>query len=639
MRNTFLVLMLAAGAQAQPSIDNYLSGLAEASFRARTETVSKLTRAQAEKRRDEIRAKILAEIGGYPATKSPLNARITGGFQRQGYRVENVIYESLPRFHVTANLYIPDGAGPFPALIGVAGHSANGKASATYQHVWISMARRGYVVLAIDPMGQGERLETLDKLTRLPRGGAGTSEHTHNGMQLLLTGNHIARYESWDGVRAFDYLASRKEVDAKRIAVAGNSGGGTQAAYLSVLDPRLAAIVSSCYMTSWKELWYKPGPQDAEQVFPGFLKDQLDFPDFAFAAAPRPFMMTTAIRDFFPIEGARRTRDEIRGFFRLFDAEVKAGYFEYDDTHGWSKPRRQAAYRFFDQWLKGQSTDGAEPDIVTEPEQLLYAAPNGQVLATIDGETTQSINAREALAMYPKRAAAAKGVDRRMIESRLRYEPVATRFHEFALDMPSNAKPPVIIALNATKGDLEEMRAAGYAVLRMQFPASDPTRSGYTSQYQTASRAFLMGRTLLGLQLSDIQHAMRDIAANPAIDGTRIRLYGRGTAAVTALHAAALHPTVASVAVEAMPLSYLAITQAKLHRGLVEIIVPGILKDYDLPDLAAAIAPRPVYLVDTRDPAGVPLMEAAVHAAYPKSNVQYRPEGWTFAKVYERWLR
>ncbi|MBS1829703.1 MAG: acetylxylan esterase [Acidobacteria bacterium] len=634
MRNIICLLLAAAVSPAQQAIDNYLSTLAESAFRARSEVVLKLTRAEAEKRREEIRAKILAQIGGYPSTKSPLNARITGAFQRNGYRVENVIYESLPRFYVTANLYLPQGPGPFPALIGVAGHSNNGKASATYQHVWISMAKRGYVVLAIDPPGQGERLETLDKFTNIPRAGAGTSEHTHNGMQLLLTGAHIARYESWDGVRAFDYLASRKEVDAKRIAVAGNSGGGTQAAYLSVLDPRLAAIVSSCYMTSWKELWYKPGPQDAEQVFPGFLKDHLDFPDFAFAAAPRPFMMTTAIRDFFPIEGARRTRDEIRSFFRLFDVEAKAGYFEFDDTHGWSKPRREAAYRFFDQWLKGTGTDGAEPELTTEPEQLLYAAPRGQVLATMEGETTQSINAREAMAMYPKRTAAAKGVTRGLIEARLKLDANQPRFHESTLDPQANPKAPVIVALNATKADTAEMRAAGHAVLSIQFPSSDPTRAGYTSQYQTASRAFLVGRTLLGLQVADVLKAIDGIA-----DPARIRLYGRGNAAVVALHAAALSPKVSSVALEAMPLSYLAITQAKLHRGLVEIIVPGILKDYDLPDLAAAIAPRPVYLTDTRDPAGIPLLEAPVRAAYPKSHVQYRPEGWTFAKVYEAWLR
>ncbi|MBL8173728.1 MAG: acetylxylan esterase [Bryobacterales bacterium] len=632
-------LILACTAAGQPTVDRHLSILAEESLRTRGETVSKLTRASAEKRREEIRARIVAEIGGYPTVKSPLNARITGTFARQGYRVENVIYESLPRFYVTANLYVPDGAGPFPALIGVAGHSANGKASATYQHVWISMAKRGYVVLAIDPPGQGERLETLDRATRVARAGIGTSEHTHNGMQLLLTGNHIARYESWDGVRAFDYLASRKEVDAKRIAVAGNSGGGTQAAYLSVLDPRLAAIVSSCYMTSWKDLWYKPGPQDAEQVFPDFLKDGFDFPDFAFAAAPRPFLMTTAIQDFFPIAGARRTRDEIKGFFRLFDAEAKAGYFEYDDTHGWSKPRREAAYRFLDQWLKGQSTDGAEPELTTEPEQLLYAAPQGQVLATMDGETTQTINAREALAMHRGRAATSRPVDRKMIETRLRMAPVTERFHDLALDMPSKTKPAAIIALNASKADTEAMKDAGFAVLRIQFPSSDPARAGYTSQYQTASRALLVGRTLLGLQVSDVLHAIADVAANQSLDASRIRLYGRGNAAVAALHAAALSPRVTSVAVEAMPLSYLAITQAKLQRGLVEIIVPGVLKDYDLPDLAAAIAPRPVYLVDTRDAAGIPLMEADVRAAYPKSQVQYRPEGWTFGKVYERWLR
>lgn len=128
------------------------------------------------------------------------------------------------------------------------------------------------------------------------------------GTQCLLTGTTYARWETWDGVRAFDYLLTRPDVDARRIAVAGNSGGGTQSAYLAVAEPRLASGVASCYLTSWEKLWAGPGPQDAEQNFPGFLKAGLDFPDFPIAFAPKPFLMTTAIQDFFPIDPDMRTR-------------------------------------------------------------------------------------------------------------------------------------------------------------------------------------------------------------------------------------------------------------------------------------------------------------------------------------------
>jgi pimeloyl-ACP methyl ester carboxylesterase len=642
MRSLLILLITAAALNGQTSVDRYLSSLAESALEKRIAVTGALTQPAAAARREEIRAKVLAQIGGLPATKTALNPRITGGFTREGYRVENLVFESLPNFYVTANVYVPTGApGPFPAVLGVAGHSANGKASATYQHVWISLARRGYLVLAFDPPGQGERLESFDTDAQVSRMGIGTTEHTHYGTQLLLTGNHFARYEAWDGIRAFDYLLTRKDVDHAKIAVAGNSGGGTQAAYLSVLEPRLAAIVSSCYMTSWKELWYKPGPQDGEQVFPNFLRDQLDFPDFAYAAAPKPFLMTTAIRDFFPIDGARRTHGEIKKFYTLFDADAKAGYFEFDDTHGWSKPRREAAYRFLDQWLKGQSTDGAEAPLETEPEQNLYATKTGQVQSSFHAATTQSLNAAEALRLHESRAAKTRGVDRKMVLDRIGFDVTTQRFHESTITMPGTlgTRPPAVLAINASKEDLGEMVLAGNAVLNLVFPAGDPSRTGYTPQYQTSSRALLVGRTLLGLQLSDVLQAFNELAANQTIDPKRIRLYARGNAAVVGLHAMYLTPQIESAALEAMPLSWLAITQAKMHRGLIDIIVPGALKDYDLPDLAAAIAPRPVWLVDTRGPAGQMLLKADVEKSYGKATINYRPEGWKFSKVYAAWLR
>lgn len=632
MKRLAAIFLLTAAAHAQqPVLDGYLSELAETSLRNRAARVATLTPADAPQRRSWVREKMLAQIGGLPSERTPLNARITGTFTRPGYRVEKLIYDSLPGFHVTANVYVPlTGRPPYPAVVGVAGHSANGKASATYQHVWITLARRGFVVLAFDPPGQGERIETLDPATGTSRVGIGTSEHTLIGTQSLLAGGHIARYEIWDGVRAVDYLHTRPDVDPRKIAVAGNSGGGTQAAYLAVADPRLSAIVSSCYMTSWKQLWYKPGPQDGEQVFPGFLRDELDFPDFAFAAAPTPFLMTTAIQDFFPIAGARATYQDIRRFYTLLDAQAKAGYFEYDDTHGWSKPRREAAYRWLEQWLAGRDSSGPEADLETEAEQSLYVTPTGQVHSSLGGETSQSLNARDALRVYADRTAAKQPLDRKTVNERAVVAPSPIRFRESVIHVPEGSgKHPAVIALNAAKADIDAMKAAGHAVLSLDFPVA---------QWATANRALLVGRTMVGLELSDVLNAFQDLTRRGDIDPAHIRIYGRGNAAVLALHAAFLTPQIQAVAAEAMPLSWLAVTQAKFHRGLIGIVIPGVLKDYDLPDLAKAIAPRPVWIVDARNPSGVPLLENAVKTEYPKSTVLYRPEGWTFSKVYRAWL-
>ncbi|MBI4908224.1 MAG: acetylxylan esterase [Acidobacteria bacterium] len=637
----YIVFLITLRLGAQPEVDRYLNDLAARAMARRTSEISTLTRDSLTQRQAAIRQKILASIGGLPTTKAPLNPRITGTFKRQGYRVENVIFESLPKFYVTANLYLPDsGSAPHPALIGVAGHSANGKASATYQHVWITLAKRGFVVLAIDPMGQGERSEMLDDATGLSRPGIGTAEHTTSGLQCLLAGNHIARYEIYDGMRSLDYLLTRKEVDPARIAVAGNSGGGTQSAYLAALEPRLAAAVSSCYMTSWHQLWTKPGPQDAEQVFPNFLRDGLDFADFAFSFAPRPFLMTTAIQDFFPIDGARAAYQEIRSAYTTQDAAAKAGYFEYDDTHGWSKPRREAAYRWLEKWLLGRDAAPQEDPVETEPEQLLYATATGQLRTSMGGETTQSLNAKDALAIHARRTAT-RSLDRSTVINRAAIPAAAPAFHNFTLHLPRNTsgKAPAIIALNATKEDLADLHASGSAILSAQFAISTVGRSesGYTSPYQMASRAFVLGQTVVGLQTADLLRVIAELKANPAIDASRIRIYARGNSAVAALHAAYLSSDVQSLATEAMPLSWFAITQARMHRGLPEIIIPGVLKDYDLPDLARAIAPRKLLMVDTRDPMGIPLLMSKVKAEYPRAEVRYRPEGWRFSKVYQGW--
>jgi hypothetical protein len=130
-----------------------------------------------EARQRDIRERFIESLGGFP-DRTPLNARLTGTLERDDYRVDMVVYESLPGFHVTANLYVPKGGSPpYPAVLGVAGHTANGKASSTYQHVWISLAKKGFVVLAIDPPGQGERSLYFDPELGRSRVGIGTREH------------------------------------------------------------------------------------------------------------------------------------------------------------------------------------------------------------------------------------------------------------------------------------------------------------------------------------------------------------------------------------------------------------------------------------------------------------------------------
>ena len=101
-------------------------------------------------------------FGPFPK-KCDLAPRVTSSFQRDGYRVENVMYQSLPGIPVTANLYLPDNRlGKVPGILLACGHSWNGKAYASYQLMSIDLVRRGMVVLCFDPVSQGERYQLWD---------------------------------------------------------------------------------------------------------------------------------------------------------------------------------------------------------------------------------------------------------------------------------------------------------------------------------------------------------------------------------------------------------------------------------------------------------------------------------------------
>ena len=138
-------------------------------------------------RQKMVVAELWKMLGG-PLDRTPINARVTGTVQRPGYRIENVTFESRPRLYVTANLYLPAGTGRRPAILGPLGHSVNGKAWPSYQKLFSNLARKGYVVLAYDPFGQGERIEYPGSRPGQSALGGGTSEHEYAGRRPVPAG-------------------------------------------------------------------------------------------------------------------------------------------------------------------------------------------------------------------------------------------------------------------------------------------------------------------------------------------------------------------------------------------------------------------------------------------------------------------
>ena len=361
------------------------------------------TKADAQQYVRDAQARIRESFGPEPQ-RTPLNARVTKRVERDGYRIDNVIFESRPGFPVTANLYLPaKQSGPLPAVVGTCGHSTNGNAAEAYQSFAQGLARLGYVCLIYDPIGQGERLQyvTEDLSSHI---GVGVREHLHAGNQQFLVGEFFGMWRAWDGIRALDYLLTRPEVDKQRVGVTGNSGGGTMTTWLSGVEPRWTMAAPSCFVTTFRRNMENELPQDTEQCPPRALALDLDHADFLAALAPHQVIILAKERDYFDVRGSEETYERLRRLYRLLDAEDNVALFVGPTGHGYSQENREAMYSWFNR-ATGLSADdanrtfdgvltatadvdfAAEPEITIEKDETLWCTEQGQV-ATLDGTRT-----------------------------------------------------------------------------------------------------------------------------------------------------------------------------------------------------------------------------------------------------------
>ena len=324
-----------------------------------------------------VREKIDSCFGPWPE-KTPLNPRVTSVVERDQYRIENVIFESRPGFLVTANLYVPKGRDfPLPGVVGSCGHSDNGKAAEPYQSFAQGLARLGYVVLIYDPIGQGERLQYPDEQLK-SQIGVGVREHLYAGNQQFLIGEFFGSWRAWDGIRALDYLLTRKEVDPKRIGVTGNSGGGTMTTWLCGVERRWTMAAPSCFVTTFLHNTENELPADTEQCPPRALALGLDHCDFVAAMAPRRSIILTKEGDFFDVRGSEQAYGRLRRLYGLLGREENVSLFTGPGYHGYSQESREAMYRWFNR-ATGAGDASDEPSLTIEKDETLWCTPKGQV--------------------------------------------------------------------------------------------------------------------------------------------------------------------------------------------------------------------------------------------------------------------
>lgn len=595
------------------------------------------TRSDAERYVADVRDRIRQCFAPFPA-KTPLNPRITGTVERDGYKIEKILFESRPGLIVSANFYIPtDRPGPFPGVIGTCGHSSTGKAIDAYQSFCQGLVKQGYAVLIYDPIGQGERLQYND---RIP---TGVREHLMAGNQQFLIGEFFGSWRAWDGIRALDYLLTREEVDPRYVGVTGNSGGGTATTWLAGLDSRWTMAAPSCFVTEFRRNLENELPADTEQCPPRALALGLDHEDFMAAMAPKPVILLGKEKDYFDARGLESALGRLKKIWRLLGAEDRVSLFIGPTYHGYSQENREAMYGWFNRWT-GATMGSREPALTMEADATLTAARGGQVAnesskpiyeftaqtarSQVGGRKLTGPRLRDAVRdvlklperTHPPYARTLRNLPARgyptdffthyVLETEPGAEVLLTRLAaERHLSRPPQDGRPAVLYVSHHSAD-QELRgeplvqelfennpdADFYALDVRGVGESRPNTCGedsylkpYGSDYFYAIHSLMLDEPYVGRKTHDVL-ATLDWLARYGHQEVRLAALGWGT--FPALFATPFADSVSKVTLKAGLESYLAIAESELYNWPLSCFAPDVLRHFDLPDLRQALGNR-----------------------------------------------
>lgn len=588
-----------------------------------------------------MREKLIRALGGLPENTGALNDRITGIVQCEGCRIEKVVFEARPKVYVTANVYVPDAVSSSRgAVLFLCGHHDSAKHAEVYQKVCRYIAKTGLIVMAADPTGQGERSDYYERSIGSPTIRCGSTEHDYVGNQCWFLGKGLARYFIHDAMRAIDYLCSRKDVDPGRIGVTGSSGGGMQTGLMMVCDPRIAAAAPAAFITSRESYMLAGGAQDCEQIWPGMTALGFDHEDILISMAPRPVLVLAAKSDYFPVEGTRNTVKRAERFWEMYGDGSAISLFEEDSVHMYSDRMAKAAADFFASHFSEFGGTVNNFDTAPIEASMLRCTASGQVMGEFDDAITiYDENLSVLLDIEAQRKTAGKEEYRERALQWL-HEKVFSRrnpcdlnprfYSKWQVEELSvqgtfwwsrkgiinysmlfkncrlvSDKLPVTIAVwdggtNCIQKHLKWIRDtcnSKRAVLVLDTSGvgklSPNPLNGYEPQenygtvYKLANDLMWLGDSIVALRIYDVIRALDMIGAWPGIDENDIRFYACGSQGIYARLAAVLDKRAGEVDVRDGLDSFAGLVRARYYDsyGIANIILPGVLEYFDIPDL------------------------------------------------------
>lgn len=591
-------------------------------------------------RQRRLRELVTAAFGDdLPDDRPAPAATCTGTLRRSGHEIDKLLLTCADGTVITADLYRPTGrSGRLPAVLFCCGHALAGKAAPAYHAACTVLARSGFVVLAADTLGQGERVDLLDRAGR-PVIPANVPQHNHLGVKAWWAGESSARSFIADARRALDHLVARPEVDPARVAALGNSGGGTMVSWLALLEPRLAAAAISCFLTGIAEIQDSGHAQDPEQIVPGGVAAGIDHDDVLLALAPRPTLVLSKNHDFFPIEGTVRTVERARRWFDLAGAAGRLRHVRDDGPHGLSEALARAAADFFTEHLGAGPTRTSAPEHAEpEPpaaEAELRCTRTGQL--TTDGNPPRVLDALAdrlrarptpspdaAIAWLAARVSAhrhpAPELFPRWFDTpaagvrKVAWRTESDLFAAATVLEPADPGPRVeILLLDRGTADLPDrlghcrarqqagvtvvvpdVRGVGAGAPRADNP--HPIEAHYGTIFRLTSELIALGDSLGAGRVYDVGRVV-DLVRDPAgLDrpDAEIELVGAGHGAFLALAAGALDPSLARVTLLTAPFDPVAEVTERFHGSDRDaaLIIPGMARYAPPPALAAALGDR-----------------------------------------------
>lgn len=599
-----------------------------------------------EQRQAEVREKLMDIVGPFPE-KTPLNPRVTEILVKEGVKVEKLIYESQPGFYVTAALFMSENLqGKAPAIIYCSGHSDLGFRSETYQHKILNLVRKGFIVLAFDPLGQGERMQYPEGGEDQSKIGGPTKEHGYAGAQCFISGSSLAKHMIWDGIRTVDYLLTRPEVDSQRIGITGRSGGGTQTAYIAAFDDRIYAVATEAYITTLDILLKTKGPQDAEQNFMHFIEQGLDLADLLEVRAPKPAMIISTTRDFFSIEGARQAYAEVQQAYQAYDKEENISMSEDDEAHASTPKNREAMYAFFQKHLQNPG-NAKDQNVPLFTLQELQVTSTGQVATALDSKNVFDLNQEESqkkkakIVQQREDFQPEKVVDDARKLSGYEVPKVSGEVHfagqyqregykvqkylmvgeehvnPYLLFVPDEGPSKQVVLYFHPEGkaaqagvgqDIEALVKQGFTVLAADILGVGELGPGYLKgdayiegvSYNQWFASILVNQSIVARQAADMVRMVQYVQENNA--QAEISAIAHGTLAPALLHAAAFEPAIDRIALVEPLVSYAALAEHESYAPeWIPASVAGSLNTYDLADLAATIATKKLLIVNPQN--------------------------------------